>query len=357
MSTGNLPLVTLIVPARNEAEHLPALLDSIAAVDYPLDRLEVLVVDGASTDRTAAIALSYQARIPGLRVVPNPRMVTPCAFNAGVRESHGELIGMLSGHCVINREYVRETVRAFMRLNADCVGGTNENVGAGFWGATIAQLVSSSSAGNAKFRHSNVEQRVDTVTGTYHRAVFRRIGLYDERLQRNQDNEFNARLRRVGGTIYLVPTIHLRYKVRNTVRQTLRQFFANGKWTVYAQLLHPYAMSARHFAPLVLLLGAAVLGGLSILLGQPLIMIIPAISYALLLVRVVAGARLTLAQRCAAMCALPLIHLSYGAGSLLGLVTAVPFLWRSRAMVGIPRLDSQPVSGRASSPLLPPAHT
>jgi hypothetical protein len=264
---------------------------------------------------------------------------------------------MLSGHCVINREYVSETVRAFTRLGAQCVGGTNENVGDGFWGTIVAQLISSSSAGNAKFRHSGVEQRVDTVTGTYQRTVFQRIGLYDERLLRNQDNEFNARLRRAGGAIFLVPTLHLRYQVRNTLRQTLRQFFANGKWTVYAQLLHPYAMSARHFAPLALVIGAAVLGVLSILLGQPLIVFIPAILYALLLIRVVAGARLTFAQRCAALCALPMIHLGYGMGSVVGLVTGLSFLWRSRAMVGIPRFDSQPVSGNTSSTLLPPAHT
>jgi glycosyltransferase involved in cell wall biosynthesis len=357
MSTGNLPLVSLVIPARNEAKHLPALLDSIAAVDYPLDRLEVLVVDGASTDGTAAIALSYQARIPGLRVVPNPRMITPCALNAGIRASHGELIGMLSGHCVISREYVSETVRAFTRLGAQCVGGTNENVGDGFWGGIVAKLISSSSAGNAKFRHSDVEQRVDTVTGTYQRVVFQRIGLYDERLLRNQDNEFNARLRRAGGAIYLVPTLHLRYKVRSTLLQALRQFFANGKWTVYAQLLHPYAMSARHFAPLGLILGVALLGGLSLLLSQPLIVIIPAILYAMLLVRVAAGAQLTVAQWCAAMCALPLIHLSYGVGSLVGLVTGLPFLWRARSMFGIPRFDPQAVSGKASSTLLPPSHT
>jgi len=333
MSTGQLPLVSLVIATRNEARYLPALLDSLAASEYPVERLEVLIVDGESTDGTREVAQGYLPRLPGLRVIANPQRITPAAFNRGIEASHGDYVGLVSGHSTLGPSYVAETVAAFERLgaDADCVGGTYANVGEGFWGEVIAQLISSPAVvGDAKFRFSQQEQRVDTVTGTYRREVFDRIGLYDERLLRNQDNEFNARLRRAGGKIFLVPRIRMAYQVRGTLRGALTQFFRNGKWTIYTQLLHPYAMSPRHFVPLGFVVGGAGVIALAVALRNPWVALVPAALYGAVVLRGASGHGFSPRQLGAAVVAQPLLHLAYGIGSLVGIATSPRFLARSR---------------------------
>lgn len=333
MATRQLPLVSLVVATRNEARHLPALLESLAASEYPVERIEVLIVDGESTDGTREVAQGYVSRLPGLRIVPNPQRITPAAFNRGIEASHGDYVGLVSGHSTLSPSYVAETVAAFERLGAeaDCIGGVYTNVGEGFWGEVIARLISSPAVvGNAKFRFSQQEQRVDTVTGTYRREVYGRIGLYDERLLRNQDNEFNARLRRAGGTIFLVPRIRMAYQVRGTLRGALTQFFRNGKWTIYTQLLHPYAMSVRHFVPLGFVVGGAGVVALAVALGTPWVAVVPAALYGAVVLRGASGHGFAPRQLAAAVIAQPLLHFAYGIGSLVGIVTSPRFLARSR---------------------------
>src|SRR5579859_4735726 len=101
MATRQLPLVSLVVASLNEARYLPALLESLAASEYPVERIEVLVVDGESTDGTREVALGYLSRLPRLRVIPNPQRVTPAAFNRGIEASHGDYVGLVSGHSTL----------------------------------------------------------------------------------------------------------------------------------------------------------------------------------------------------------------------------------------------------------------
>src|SRR5262249_32750341 len=136
------------------------------------------------------------------------------------------------------------------RLPADVVGGRLINVGDGAFARVMAAMLESALVvGNARFRYSNVEGPVDTVLGTYRREVFDRVGLFDERLLRNQDNELNSRIRAAGGMIYLVPRLTVRYRVRRNIVGAIKQFFGNGRWSVYVARLNRSAMGTRHFVP------------------------------------------------------------------------------------------------------------
>lgn len=323
---GDQPLFTVVIPARNEADNIGALLSSIAASDYPLSRIEVIVVDGESTDGTADIARTFLLRLPLLRVVKNPKRTTPVAFNIGIRESRGEFIAIISGHSTISPSYILGTVEAFGRLPADCIGGRIVNEGTTFVARVLAGLIASPFVvGNAKFRYSKVEGPVDTVMGTYRRSVFDRVGIFDERLRRNQDNEFNARLRGAGGEIYLVPELEVRYRVRKHVSGAVQQFFSNGRWAVYTSRIRRSAMSLRHFVPaiFVLALFASIFFGLLAGVWWPAAIVI--VPYVTLVLMTVSSVRLAPAERLAAVVLQPLLQISYGLGTVAGVLTRAPF--------------------------------
>lgn len=320
-----LPVVTIVVPARNEAANIGDLLGSIAASTYPLDRIEVIVVDGLSTDGTADIARSFHERLPRLRVVENRQRITPAAFNVGIRESSGAFVTILSGHSTIGPTYIADTVDAFDRLPADVVGGRIENVGHGFFGRVLAALTASPYVvGNARFRYSDVEQPVDTVLGTYRRSVFDRVGLFDERLLRNQDNEMNARIRQAKGVIYLVPKLSIRYRVRRSVGAALRQFFGNGRWTVYVTRLRGIGMSPRHFAPALFVAAVAGTASVGALRGVWWPFAAVALPYCGVIVLTACTVKAGVRERLVGLVLQPLLHIAYGLGSITGLFTRVP---------------------------------
>ena len=104
--------------------------------------------------------------------------------------------------------------------------------------------------GGGRFHYSNKEEWVDTVyMGAWHRRVFEQIGLFDEELARDQDDEFNYRLRAAGGRILLSPKIRSEYSVRSSPSALWRQYFQYGFWKVRVLQKHPRQMSLRQFVP------------------------------------------------------------------------------------------------------------
>src|SRR5262249_44488381 len=117
------PLVSSVIPMRNEATTIGSLLDAVLAQDYPADRFEVLVVDGASTDASAAVVESYAGRDPRVRLLHNPRRIVPTALNIAIRAARGEIICRIDGHTRVAPDYVRVGVETLARTGADNVGG------------------------------------------------------------------------------------------------------------------------------------------------------------------------------------------------------------------------------------------
>ena len=303
MSNNEL-LVSIIIPCRNEERFIAKCLDSIIAQDYPKDRLEVLVVDGMSEDgtreiverytdmslrarslachceqseaisardklRNLGIATSLPALAMTLKLLNNPKKVTPCALNIGIKNAKGEIILWMSAHSRYEKDYISKCVKYLKEYDADNVGGVmitlpRDNA---FIGKAIATVLSHPfGVGNSVFRTGAKEPKwVDTVFGgCYKKEVFDKIGLFNESLVRSQDMEFNLRLKKTGGKILLAPDIVSYYYPKSNLKDFFIHNFEDGSWVTYPLKFGIKAFSWRHLIPLFFILGLVGTGILGI---------------------------------------------------------------------------------------------
>jgi len=332
--TADFPLVSIIIPCRNEENFIAMCLDSIMANAYPKDRLEILIVDGMSKDRTRAIVEGYARRHACMRLLDNPKQIAPAALNAGIKNAKGEIVMRMDAHATYDREYISRCVRALDVCGADNVGGIWRTLPANdtplAWAIAIG-LSHPFGVGNAYFRIGSSEPRwVDTVPfGCYRKEVFDRIGMFDERLVRNQDIEFNARLRKAGGKIYMTPTIRSNYYSRSSLGGLWRQSFQNGRWNIYTTALTGMSLALRHYVPLGFVAGLFGSGLLAISLPT-FRWVFGTTSAVYLVAAIVASLRSPRSKHAGSRAFLPLVflvlHLSYGLGSLWGMLTAAKVL-------------------------------
>ncbi len=261
--TAHCPPVTIILPIRNEARYIERCLNAVLAQTYPRECLEILVVDGMSDDGTRDIVenilvqvSNLQSPVSSLQLFDNPHRIVPTALNRGIQNARGEIVIRVDGHCVIANDYVQRCVDDLNRVDADCVGGAIETIGETYTARSIAFAQSSPfGVGGARFRYSTRAEYVDTLAfGAYRREVFERIGLFDEELVRNQDDEFNFRLTRAGGKIWLDPQIKSVYYSRGTLRGLWKQYFEYGFWKVRVMQKHGRPASLRHLVPALFVL-------------------------------------------------------------------------------------------------------
>lgn len=335
MSVGGgepLPRVTVIMPVRNEAAFLHRSLGAVLAQDYPRDRLEILVVDGRSSDPTRAIVEALSTEHPGLHLLDNPQRSVAPGFNLALQQARGEVIVRVDGHTLIEPDYVRCCVEALERTEASNVGGRMRAEGTTAVGRAVARATSSRfGIGDAAFHYLDREAWVDTVyLGAWRRQTFERLGLFDEDLVRNQDDEFNYRLRASGGRILLCPKIRSRYFNRATLRGLFKQYFQYGLYKVRVLQKHPRQMQPRQFAP-PLFVVATVLGLLAAPftgLGRWLLLAIWA-PYLLLDLAASWRAGSSFAERLLLLAIFPILHLAYGSGFAVGLLRFAG-RWRDR---------------------------
>jgi glycosyltransferase involved in cell wall biosynthesis len=320
-----LPTVSVLMPIRNEAGHIQRSLEAVLQQEYPAEQMEVLVADGMSDDGTRQIVSSYQADHPNLRLIDNPGRIVPTGLNAALREARGEVIIRVDGHTIIAPDYARQCVDALQRTSADNAGGRMNAIGQGAFGEAVALATSSPfGVGGARFHYSEQEEWVDTVyMGAWPRRVFDEIGLFDEEMVRNQDDEFNYRLSSQGGRILLSPDIKSVYTVRGSPARLWKQYFQYGYWKVRVLQKHPRQMRLRQFAPPAFAAGllAALLLAPVTFVGRWLLAGI-AVAYGL---ANLSASLITVAHKgWKHLILLPLVyailHLSYGLGFLAGLV-------------------------------------
>ncbi|HEU5262199.1 MAG TPA: glycosyltransferase family 2 protein [Gemmatimonadales bacterium] len=258
-----LATVSVIVPCRNEEGYIGRCLESIVNGDYPRDRLEVIVVEGRSDDRTRAILDDYASRYRMIRVLDNPRRITPVALNLAIRAARGEILVRMDAHVVYPGNYIRDLVAALQQTGADNVGGVLVTLPANE--TAIARAIATAMShpfgvGNSYFRIGVREPRwVDTVAFfCCRRETFERVGLFDEELARHQDGEFNARLIKRGGRILLVPNVVSYYYARGSLQHVARMYHQYGYFKPLVARKLGRVMSLRQLAPpgLVLALSA-----------------------------------------------------------------------------------------------------
>lgn len=319
-------LVSIIIPCFEEKTTIANCLDAILANDFPKCSLEVLVVDGLSNDGTRECISSYVSTYPFIRLVDNPQQLTSCALNCGIRLARGKYILILSGHIVVHSDFTRRTIEAMQDTNADGVGGIIRAQPRSHRHASliIAALLSSRFAvGNSYFRVGvQAPREVDTVPyGCYHRSVFQNGNVFNERLTRNQDLEFNLRLKHKGGKLFLCPAIQSTYYAPETVSGFLRQNFRNGFWITYGLASARSCFSIRHLVPLAsVLVGTATL--IAAVVYPPVLWLGFTLAGLYGLMNLYFSIQLSLQQRSLLTFwysgLFLLLHLSYGFGSLCG---------------------------------------
>lgn len=267
---NNLPLVSTIIPCRNEEKFINKCLESIIANNYPKDRLEVFVVDGMSEDRTRKIIDRYTQQYSFIRLLDNPKKITPCAFNMGIKHAKGGILILMGVHATYEKDYISKCVKYLNKYKCDNIGGIWKILSRKQTLIAKSIALASSSifgAGNAYYRrgYSKGVKWVDTVFGgCYKREVFDKIGFFNENLIRNQDLEFNLRLKKAGGKILLVPDIVSNYYPKSNLKDFFVHNFEDGVWVTYPLKFKIKAFSWRHLIPLIFVLGLIGTGVLGI---------------------------------------------------------------------------------------------
>jgi succinoglycan biosynthesis protein ExoA len=244
--------ISLIIPCRNEKGHIRDFLDSLLDQDLaPGWEIEVLIADGMSDDGTREVLCQYARKAPHLRVIDNPGRIVSTGLNAAIGAATGDIIIRMDAHTAYARNYIRECVYVLEESGADNVGGPWVAKGQGVVGEAIAAAFRLPfCVGGGKAHDPSYEGEVDTVyLGCWHRSVFDRVGLFDPALVRNQDDEFNFRLRRHGGRIWQSPRIQSSYTPRASIAALFRQYAQYGYWKVAVIRRHRALASWRHVVP------------------------------------------------------------------------------------------------------------
>lgn len=249
---NSLPFVSVLMPVRNEERYIERSLGSVLAQDYPPDRFEVIVADGRSTDRTRELVRSMMKGNISVKLIDNPGMIAPTALNAAYQEAKGSILARVDGHCEIPVDYLARAVRHLVEERVDGVGGSWTIVGE----TPVSRSIALASAarfgvGGSSYRvTSGRDMMVDTIPfPVYLRKTIEIAGPYDEELIRDQDDEYNFRIRELGGRLLLAGDLTTIYHSRTSLRRLAKQYFQYGFWKVRVAQKHPKRMSLRHFVP------------------------------------------------------------------------------------------------------------
>jgi len=319
-------MISIIITYYNDEKYIARLIVDIGT-NYIKDGYEVLIIDGKSNLESRAIIEEIARTHPNIKILDNEKRITPCAINIGINESRGEYIILLSAHCGIAPNYIQTLIDECESLNADVIGavGMTETLGSSHQAAAIKYVLSSRfGVGNAFYR-TGVDsiKEVDTVAyACYRKDIFKKLGLFDEKLARNQDLEFNKRVKNHNGKIYLTPDTYFIYYARNNYKDLYRNNFGNGYWSI----ISPYLLgevkseSLRHYIPFIFVMTILISLMLSVIFRGALLIGLGIISVYLLFVLANSidiklkrdrGVRIR-----NLMFAFIVLHFSYGFGSL-----------------------------------------
>ena len=319
-------LISIIVPVLNEELYIENCLKSILNFDLPENiSTEIFILDGNSEDNTVDI---INTKFKDINVISNPKRIQSTALNIGINKSKGDYILRLDAHSTYPKTYLKDLYETSLKQGSDNTGGVvKTHPGGSGYGAQIVQALTTHifGVGNSGFRLGKKEGVVDTVPfGFFKREIFDKVGLFDERLARAQDYEFNRRIINSGGKIWLNPKVIIEYYNQKYFNEFLKkQFVKEGPYNAYMWYLAPYTFSFRHLILPFFTAGVIIGGILSFLL--------PFISYIYFSVIILYFSFAILASIQQALTykkplhlvCLPLsfflFHFLYGAGTIVGL--------------------------------------
>jgi succinoglycan biosynthesis protein ExoA len=246
-STGE--LVSVVVPARNEEGFIGATLDALRRQDH--SELQIIVVDGGSTDGTVPVVERHMAEDPRIELVGNPRETIPAALNLGLARARGRWLVRMDAHSTVDPSYVGSAVARLREGRWGGVGGRKDGVGTTPAGRAIAAALGSRfGVGGSVYHHGVTEQEVDHIPfGASPTELVRTLGGWDERLVANEDFEFDHRLRQSGAALLFDPRLKISWRSRQSIRELYQQYRRYGRAKVDVALLHPGSLRPRHLIP------------------------------------------------------------------------------------------------------------
>jgi len=327
-----MPKVSVIVPCYNEQSTIRLLLEAIHQQTFPRAEMEVVIADGMSTDGTRDAIAKFQADFPDLniRVIDNTLRTIPSGLNLAIEASRGEIILRLDAHSKPYPDYIANSVKALDDGRGDNVGGVWEiHPGADTW---IAKSIAVAAAhplgvGDALYRHAKHAAEVDTVPfGSFKRELVDRIGKFDETLLTNEDYEFNTRIRKANGRIWLEPSIRSIYFARSSLMELARQYWRYGYWKWRMLRRYPETLRWRQALPPSFVLSLVGLIVLSVFFPFVVFVLIGELLLYFLILSL-AGARSAVKKNAPFLViglplAIPVMHIAWGSGFLWSILVS-----------------------------------
>ena len=324
--------ISIICPTFNEEKYIDKCIQSILLQDIDKASIELIFVDGGSKDKTSEIINKYKEEYPFIQLINNPEKTVPYAMNYGIKAAKGEIIMRIDAHSQFEPNYVSVLSKALIKLDASNVGAVckTDVIHKTPTSLAIREVLSNRfGVGNSMFRIGiDKVTPVDTVPfGCYKKEIFEQYGMYNIKLTRNQDIELNKRILRGGGTIYLVPDTFCTYYARETHAALARNNYQNGKWNLFMMKYTKNldSLSIRHFIPFLFIMSLIIPAILS-LFWLPFIYIslLSLFTYTIL----ICGISTKIASKkepafIPMVATFFVLHFSYGAGSLIGLIQLI----------------------------------
>jgi len=321
---------SIVIPTYNEQDNIINCLDSIFKQNYDKSLVDVVIVDGQSSDKTVSKIKEYQQKFSNISLLENPVRKTPTSLNIGIKQAKGEIIVILGAHASLDPNFIYFNNKYLIEKNLKVTGGTQINIGFNFVQKAIALAMENPfGMGSAPYRWSKKEKFVDTVVyAAYKRELFDEIGYFEENFAISEDAELNWRIRKAGHKIFFSPNIKSYYHPRRTVSKFIQQMFRYGILRVHMFKKHKSAVKITHIIPplfVIILIALFVLTLASVL--SPVFLFAVLISYFLvnLLSVLIKISKVNLQFVPLISFLIFLLHFSWGLGFLVGL-----FLPRSK---------------------------
>jgi glycosyltransferase involved in cell wall biosynthesis len=333
-AAGAMPRVSLVMPIYNEARFIARSLDQALAQDYPSDRLEIVVADGMSTDDTRRIVSEYEQRHPQIKLIDNPTRFRAAGLNVAIAASAGDMVICIDGHGETAPDFVRQNVQLFEEHpEAWSVGGPYRPSGHNTFGKAVALAMSHpAGVGVTTHRFPDYEGYVEGAPfAAFRRWVFDRVGWFDERLVRTEDDEFNYRIAQAGGKIFISPRVRYDYFVRDSIGKLFQQYIQYSFWRIPVVQKHKRPTTIRQMVPPLFFLAMIVLAIVGAALRQPLVALALPVLYAgaLALVGISLVPKAGIKVAALVPVAMATMHVAYALGIAYGLFAAVfqPNAW------------------------------
>jgi glycosyltransferase involved in cell wall biosynthesis len=309
-------MISIVCPVYNEEKYIGDLLDFYEKIN-PQEK-EIFIIDGQSTDRTRKIVSNYASLNPGVYLLENQKRYVPFALNMAIPLCKGEVIVRWDAHTKYAPDYLVQIIEVFKKTDADIVGGPMRAIGESAFQRAVACATSTPfGVGNSKFHFDQYRGYTDSVyLGAWKRSVFEKIGMFDEQMLRNQDDEFHYRAKRAGLRIFQEPEIRSFYYPRSTIKGLIKQYYGYGLFKPLVLKKIKSEWKLRHVIPMLF---ASYLILLPLVAWVYPVSVLPLIAYVLLALFFATKIRFGCKEKAWSLLVYPTLHLAYGIGFWKGL--------------------------------------